>query len=467
MTDASLRQRLLIILLGLTLLSWTAASLVTFVVARELTQRQIERQLNEYMDIVQHSMAVILADPVLNQYYREKNLVQLANSGIRRSRGFGSEGQEQAINMWFGSNQVLVGSNAPVFPSPIQETFLTWENTLANRASTWSILYRHVPNHDVWLAVGINLNQATKIGLTTIAYSVLPLLVVLPLSVIALLWGVSRGLAPLNRLAGSIEIRQPHSLVPIEPTDTPVEILPVVTAINRLLERLGRALESERRFTANAAHELQTPLAAIKAEVQRYQRQVKDSASRDMLSRISDRVDRATDTVTQLLTLARLDPEQVIDWEIVDLQALIIDLVAEEGALAVDRELDLHVPQDGEIFLRGNRPWLQIMLRNLLVNAFRHASVGGSVHVSLRLESGGLTLEIGNDCEPIPSEHWQYLTDRFHTVTESGSSGVGLGLSIVQRIADLHGAPLTLLPWHKQAGFLVQVVFSADVSSAV
>jgi signal transduction histidine kinase len=459
MMRSSLRQRLLFILLGLTLLSWVLAGLVTVFLARELTREQIERQLNEYMDIVQHSMAVILADPLLNQYYRGQNLVQLAESGIRRSRGFGSEGQDQAINLWFDSSQVVVGTQAPVFPPPTREGFVTWEQTIEGDDAPWSVLYRAGPEHDIWLAVGVNLNQATQLGLTTIAYAVLPLLVVLPLSVIALLWGVQRGLVPLNRLAASIEIRQPQALDPIDSPDTMTEVQPVVTAINRLLERLCRALESERRFTANAAHELQTPLAAIKAEVQRYQRQVDDESTREMLVRISERVHRATDTVTQLLTLARLDPDQSFDFEAVDLQDLLIDVVAQEGSLAVDRQLDIQVPEHHGVSIQGNRPWLQILVRNLLINAFRHASVGGAVQVSIESESDSHVLLISNDCAPIPSDQWQCFTQRFYTSGASGSSGVGLGLSIAQRVVDLHGAQLRLSPWNAQGGFLATVVF--------
>lgn len=456
---SSLRQRLLLILLGLTLFSWAVGGLATVLVARELTGEQITRQLDEYMDIVQHSMTGILADPLLNQYYREQNLVQLAESGIRRSRGFGSEGQDQAINLWFDSSQVVVGTNAPVFPMPVREGFVTWEQTRGGDQTVWSVLYRTVPEHDIWLAVGVNLNQATNLGLTTIANAAFPLLLVLPLSVIALLWGVKRGLGPLDRLAASVEIRQPQALEPIDSTNTMAELQPVVVAINRLLERLGRALESERRFTANAAHELQTPLAAIKAEVQRCQRQVEDDMTRDMLVRISERVHRATDTVTQLLTLARLDPDQSLVFETVDLHELLIDLIAQEGSLAVDRQLDIQVPEHHGVFIQGNRPWLQILVRNLLINAFRHASVGGTVQILIERESDSHALLIANDCDFIPSEQWQCLTQRFYTGGASGSSGVGLGLSIAQRVVDLHGAKLSFSPWNEQGGFLAKVVF--------
>lgn len=459
MTTTSLRRRLLFILLGLTLVSWVLAGMATLVVANQLINQQIERQLTEYMDIVQHSMAVIMDDAVLTQRYRDQSQVQIVDSGIRRSRGFGTEGQAQAINIWFGTSQVLVGNNAPAFPRPVEDG-VVWNKVLSDSASRWSILYRKVPNHAIWLAVGVDQSQAANIGLTTITYAILPLLVVLPLSIVALWWGVTRGLAPLRGLAQSIEARQPETLDPIESADSMVEIRPVISAINRLLERLGRALDSERRFTANAAHELQTPLAAIKAEVQRYQRQVNEDGSRDMLLRISERVHRATDTVTQLLTLARLDPEQAFDCEPVELHELLIDVIAEEGALAVDRGLDIQVPEPCNVSVQGNKAWLTILVRNLLVNAFRHTPASGVVQISLRRDGDCRILEVANDCEPIPNNEWERLTQRFYTRGASGSNGVGLGLSIAQRVADLHGAQLSLSPQTGQRGFLAQVVFN-------
>jgi signal transduction histidine kinase len=260
-------------------------------------------------------------------------------------------------------------------------------------------------------------------------------------------------------LAEKIKARKPQVLEPIDTDDVPLEIRPVVLALNNLLESLRRALVSESRFTANAAHELQTPLAAIKAEVQRHQRQVRDNGNSQMLARISTRVSRATNTVTQLLTLARLDPEQEFQREQVNLREIVIEAIAEEGGTAMDRGLDIRVPEGPDMRIEGHPDWLKILVRNLVANAFRHSPAHSVVEITLNRQPGCVRLRIGNDCESIPREQRRQLTDRFYRLPGNAADGVGLGLSIVARIVDLHGADLRLDQWRGDRGFLAQVDF--------
>jgi len=459
----SLRRRLILILLALTMVTWLVAVVITALLAQQLIVRQVERQLNQYMDMAQHSVGLIFGTPELKRYYMQNAPARYSRDGKTRLPGFGTRGREQATNIWFDSGQLLIGELAPAFPDPVRDGFITWreegDGKRENESAVWRVLYRQAPDTGIWLAVGVDLDHATGIGTATFLRAVLPLLVILPLTVGILLWGVRRGLQPLDRLARSIEARQPQALDAIDLEDVPAEIGPVVIALNGLLDRLRRALESESRFTANAAHELQTPLAAIKAEVQRYQRQATDAESRMMLERISARVSRATTTVTQLLTLARLDPEQEFQRGEVNLSELVIEAIAEEGATAVDRGLDVRVPGDSSLRVTGHPQWLKILVRNLLANAFRYSPAGGAVDVALRRQQDSVLLRIANDCEPIREEQRRRLTDRFYTLADNHVGGVGLGLSIVQRIAGLHGASLRLDSWQDGRGFVVEVGF--------
>jgi len=461
----SLHRRLILILLALTLATWLVAVVITALLAQQLIVRQVERQLVQYMDMAQHSVGLIFGTPELKRYYMQNAPEPYTREGQTRLQGFGTRGREQATNIWFESDQVVIGELAPAFPAPVHDGFITWHEPGEGGSVAWRVRYRQEPELGIWLAVGVDLDHATGIGTVTFLRAVLPLLVILPLTVGILLWGVRRGLQPLDRLAGSIEARQPQALDAIDSDDVPAEIRPVVVALNGLLDRLRRALESESRFTANAAHELQTPLAAIKAEVQRYQRQATDEESRNMLGRISARVSRATNTVTQLLTLARLDPEQEFQRMEVNLSDLVIDAIAEEGATAVERELDIRVPEDSPLRVTGHPGWLKILVRNLLANAFRYSPAGGVVDVSLHRQQDRVLLRIANDCEPIPEDQRRQLTDRFHTLAGNHAGGVGLGLSIVQRVAELHGAELRLEPWEEGRGFLAEVAFPSGLDT--
>lgn len=457
----SLRRRLILILLGLNLTAWLVSVVLAAFFAQQMIVEQIDRQLTHYMDMAQYSMGTVLGEPRIRAYFLDNSARVSDAAGITRVAGFGSQGREQAINIWFTRSQVLVGELTPAFPNPVREGVIEQVLSAGGKSSTWRIRYRHDEELDVWLAVGVDMAYAPNMGTTTVLRVILPLLVILPVSIAILLWGVGRGLRPLDHLATRIEARKPEALEPIEPAGVPGEILPVVTSLNNLLARLQRALSSEQRFTSNAAHELQTPLAAIKAEVQRCQRHVTDDDSRTMLKRIAARVTRAADTVTQLLTLARLDPELEFPGEPVLLNDLLIDIMADEGGVAAERCLDIQVDEDPDAVVPGHAEWLAILVRNLLGNAFKYAPVQGRVHISLRRRDRQVTLSVANDCEPLGDEQRARLTDRFYTLPGQEGGGVGLGLSIVKRIAELHGANLRLAEGAHEREFLAEVDFPA------
>ena len=458
---ASLHRRLVLILLGLNLVAWLVSLALTAVFAQQMIVQQIDRQLGHYMDMAQYTMGTVLSDPETEAYFRQNAQRVTADSGVTRVRGDRNQGREQATNMWFGRSQVLVGENAPAFPAPVGEGIVQRALEEESGTSTWRIPYRRDQRHDIWVAVGVNMAFAPSMGTTTLLRVILPLLVILPVTVFILLWGVGRGLRPLDALAAKIAARKPSALEPIDTRGVPREIGPVVASLNGLLDRLQLALTSEQRFTANAAHELQTPLAAIKAEVQRCQRKVTDDESRYMLARIAARVTRAADTVTQLLTLARLDPEQEFLRESVLMNDLVIDLVAEEGHVAVDRQLEIQIDADVSVVVAGHREWLKILIRNLLNNAFKYALAPGVVQISLARTETGICLSIINESEAINEQQRARLVDRFYSLPGRKEGGVGLGLSIVSRVAKLHGAFLHLSPVRGHRGLRAEVIFPA------
>ena len=467
MTSMSLRRRLIITLLSLSLATWLLSVTVTAIYAQQMINQQIDRQLDHYMDMAQYTLQAVLRNGEVKKYFWKNTKTLSSASHVTRLEGFGSRGLEQATNLWFSQNQVLVGENAPKFPAPTVPGTRVVRLGQGSDSPEWRILYRYDPDQSLWLAVGVNMDRAESIGAVTFWRVIMPLVIILPVTTAILLLGLNRGLRPLHMLAEKISSRHLLALEPIDMADVPTEMRPVVNSLNDLLDRLQRALASEQRFTANAAHELQTPLAAIKAEVQRCQRQVEDNTTRDMLERISTRVGRATDTVKQLLTLARLDPDQEFDREPIDLGELVVDVIAELGVLAVDRHIDIVVSAgddgasiEGRARIQGNREWLKILLRNLLLNALNYSPAPGEVEVQLVENDHSLSLLIANDCDPITETDFNRLPDRFYRLPGSNPQGVGLGLSIAKRIAQLHAAELHLARWKSLRGFQVEVRFS-------
>lgn len=456
----SLQKRLTWILLALTLFAWIGSAAVTYFYANRVLLEQVDRQLGQYADLVNYITRVF------ERQLAEGQPLYEAWSGHNYDRAHLepivietplSAGLAPAINVWENQDRIAVLAGSPLFERPTSEGL---SDTELDGGGQWRLLSNRDEATGLWVQVGIELGAARRDMAATLGRAVLPLLIVLPLTVAVLYLGVAGGLRPLNNLASQISRRKPGLLEPVATTDVPSELNSVVLSLNNLLARLAEAMEGEQRFTANAAHELLTPLAAIKTEVQLCQRQLREEPAASMLLRITQRVDRATHTVEQLLTLARLDPDAPLDGAPVELRALLTEALADTAHLAADRQLSVALEEGTAISLQGNAEALAIMFRNLLVNAFKYSSGNAEVTISLRQQSEEVVLEICNDCEPLSVAEHAQLGERFYRVPGSAGQGAGLGLSIVDRIARLHGARLDTGPGDGGRGFCARVSLS-------
>lgn len=237
--------------------------------------------------------------------------------------------------------------------------------------------------------------------------------------------------------------------------ECPVELLPLRQRLADLsaekdatVDRLDARLETERQFTANAAHELLTPLAAIKAEVQLQQSLTGDPAMREVFGEISSRVDRASHTVDQLMTLARLEPESThADPGEIDLSALLRESVAGFGAHVTGKSLALSTQVPDGLAVVGYADALRIMFKNLIDNAIRYSPEGGRLGIRLCPVDGGVSFTISNDCrQRVPQYLIEHMGQRFVRGAGEPETGSGLGMSIVERCAKLHGAEVSIRP---------------------
>lgn len=457
---ASLQQRMTWILLALTLFAWIGSAGVTYFYANRVLLEQVDRQLAQYADLVNYITQVFerqlaQGEPLYEAWsghdYDQAHLEPILIEGMV------TEGLAPAINVWENKNRIALLAGSPLFEHPLAEGLEYRE--LDGGRYHWRVLNRHDRATGLWVQVGIELGAARRDMLGTLGSAFLPLLIVLPLTIALLYLGVSRGLLPLRNLADQIAQRKPGLLDPVDTEEVPRELDSVVSSLNDLLSRLALAMDGEQRFTANAAHELLTPLAAIKTEVQLCQRQLQEGPAVSMLTRITQRVDRATHTVEQLLTLARLDPDAPVAMTTVELRALLTEVLADTAHLAAERELVLDLVDGPQVSIQANAEALAIMLRNLLVNAFRYAQ--GDPVVTVRLLAGDHpVLEICNDCSPLSSAEHAQLGERFYRVPGSAGMGAGLGLSIVGRIAELHRAQLETGPGPAERGFCARVCFA-------
>jgi signal transduction histidine kinase len=273
---------------------------------------------------------------------------------------------------------------------------------------------------------------------------VIPLMVLLPVMIAFVAWIVGRGLRPLQRLTSEVQRRDARSLTPLAGDNLPLEIEPLVAELNRLLARLNDAFAGQRDFIADAAHELRSPLTALRLQLQLLDRAPDDAARNEARLRLGEAVERAIHLVEQLLALARSDP-QTVRGELLslDLGAAAAQGVADAHTLAQAREIDLNFDAAPNCQIRGDPESIRILVRNLVDNAVRYTPAGGKVHVTCRV-SDGAVLEVIDTGPGIAAADRERVFDRFYRRATAHESGSGLGLAIVKAIAARHGARVTL-----------------------
>lgn len=267
----------------------------------------------------------------------------------------------------------------------------------------------------------------------------------LPLLALGIWLVVTRALRPLKGVAATVEGMDVRNLAPLRLVDPcPLEVGPLLTAIDALTERVGWAMEQERRFTADAAHELRTPLAALKVQAQVAGRTSDPAARAHALGQVLAGVERMTHLVQQLLTLARLEPHQSAPTtQRVDLAQTAAVACAELAprALARDQVLELDAPDP--VMVRMEPAWAEILLRNLIDNALRYGRDAGRVEVKVALDGGEALIEVRDDGPGVEPALRGRLLERFYRGLDGDVEGCGLGLSIVGRLVDLAGARLS------------------------
>jgi two-component system sensor histidine kinase QseC len=291
-----------------------------------------------------------------------------------------------------------------------------------------------------------------------------PILFALPLLGLATWWAVSSGVAPLRRLGRALAEREPQALSPVVIVDAPSEMTPMLAALNALFGRIGELMESERRFKADAAHELRTPIAAIRTQAQVALVETDDALRRHALSALLAGCDRATRVVEQLLTLSKLEAGAQPAAVVVDLSALLRRVVADLAPQGVRKHQTIAVEADDSLPVQGDPTLLAILLRNLVDNAIRYSPPGACVTATLSARGAELALRIDDSGPGMTDEDIQRIGERFFRVVGSGQSGSGLGWSIVQRIAAVHGAALIVSRSSALGGLAVEVIWPAPAS---
>lgn len=370
-----------------------------------------------------------------------------------------------AFQLWHDGILVLRSANAPTAPLG-QLTQEGFANAQVEQQQ-WRVFVAHSKGHETVIMVGELRDARQEIVETMLRGTLVPLTVVVPLLTLVVWLAVRRALRPLRRLGLVVAGRRADRFEPVELKDAPMEIRPLVMALNGLFERIEALLESERRFTADAAHELRTPVAAIRAQAQAALTVQDSTLRRHALQSTLAGCDRATRVIQQLLTLARLEATVALEGQRCDLTALVREEMVELAGLEQADEHDLQLDAPDQAWVMTQPGLMAILVRNLTDNALRYSPMGSVVRVVIEsVDATHVQLVVEDSGPGMTPEQRQRLGERFFRVTGNQASGSGLGWSIVRRISAALGAQVSVDASADLGGLRVGVLLLAAQTSA-
>jgi two-component system sensor histidine kinase QseC len=443
----SLRLRLLLTLLPATILIWLVAGIVSYGMASHEAVEMLDGQLAQ-------SAKLLMA-----QVHHEKNnngsRVRALVEGMANGELHPYE-QPLEFQIWGRDGTLWLRSgNAPAEPLARQPGY----RDILHHGQPWRMLAIWAPGGEFQVQVAQSLADRERVALEVATQVGLPIVLALPLLALLIYLAVRRAVRPLDVLAHGLAVRSPDNLEALpENGGAPSEVKPLIHALNHLLTRLRGTLENERRFTADAAHELRTPLAAIKIQSQVALASTQETDRLHALRQVQVGTDRASRLVDQLLRLARLDPLAGISQSTdVRLDELATRLADEMGPMArlLGKSLGL-VDTPDEVMVRGDEDLLRVALRNLVENALRHTPDGCEVTLGASLEKGLPLLWVRDSGPGVAEDELSRITERFFRGRDVTREGSGLGLAIIRRVAELHGARLELAN-HPEGGLIARI----------
>lgn len=460
---SSIRKFLLINLL----LAVTITTTLTAIGNYYLDQKDIQDHLDSLMATSALSYQALLGDDV-----HQRPLVKIQDAleiipqkvdTYYQKRYLNDEAPENYLDkfnfqIWTNGGKLLLHSaKAPKIPLTAEVDGFS-DKTISDQ--NWRVFTAYNDKAGVRTVLAERYDTRNELGRRIAQDDLYIMLLTFPLSGLLIWIIIGRGLDSLDKVAEEVANRAPSHLEPVNLEEIPAEIKPVIDELNKLFFRLKEGFEREKRFAADAAHELRTPLAALKAQAQVALNSNDIHEKNQALQKLIASVNRSTHVVHQLLTMSRLVPEaaQYQDVENVNLAKLTREILAMLAPSALEKHIELEFEPDKRIpSISGNPTALDILIRNLVDNAIRYSNEHGRVVVRLYKKQQQLILEVNDNGPGIPSELQDRVFERFFRVLGNKSPGSGLGLAIVQQICQLHGGDVILSSPEVGPGLIVRV----------
>jgi two-component system, OmpR family, sensor histidine kinase QseC len=450
----SLRRRLLVSLVALTALLFAVSATQNYFVSRDTSRRLFDDSLRESARLL-----LQLAHHEIAEHGQILGLELLKAETQPGPYGF-------QFQIW--TSDMRAGYRSASLPTtpllPFHADGYGWTEIHGER---WRAYAAWDNVHSLQIQIAQSQRQRQALNRDALLRAVVSVGLLLAAASGLIWWILTRSIRPLQRTASTVGERSEFDLRAIETAGAPAEVQPLLVALNRLLGRIRNTLQLERRFTADASHELRTPLAAIRANAQALvgarDAGERDSTARDLIAS----VDPGARLVEQLLALARADaalrPDSVVA---VELSELALEQVITHTPLAVKQGVAL-VSTLQPAMVSGDPALLAVLLRNLLENALRHTPQGGVVTVTTGADASGVLLEVEDTGPGIAPGERERVFERFYRVAGPKATGSGLGLSIAQRIVELHGASITILEGSGGQGARLRITFPTRESGSL
>lgn len=423
----SLRVRLTLIFLILASVTWFVSSFVAW--------KQTTDNVDELFDTQLMLFAKRLSTLDLNEL---KAAERMARTPDKFKHG-NVDDDALTFAIFTRDGQMILndGDNGEDIPYSYREEGFA-DGKLIDDNDRWRFFWLTSPDGKYRIVVGQEWENREDMALAIVSGQLIPWLVALPVMLIILMVLLGRELTPLNKLAQALRMRDPDSEKPLDATGVPGEVRPLVESLNQLFARTHSMMVRERRFTSDAAHELRSPLAALKVQTDVAQLSDNDpQARKKALTQLHTGIDRATRLVDQLLTLSRLDSlENLQDVAEIAIEDLLQSAVMDIYHTAQQAQIDIRLNINAQGIMRTGQPLLlSLLVRNLLDNAIRYSPQGSIVDVTL----DGDHFTVRDNGPGVTPETLTHIGERFYRPPGQTATGSGLGLSIVRRIATLHG----------------------------
>jgi two-component system, OmpR family, sensor histidine kinase TctE len=349
-----------------------------------------------------------------------------------------------------GEEGIAGGRNLQSSSFPHEPSFYFSEinNQKIRVASLPSAIKVDGKNMDVEILVAETLNKRKQLSKQILAWILVPQLLLLLAAGVLVLVGIKRGLEPLWEVNNALATRSYRDLEPIKLTNTPREVKRLIDSANSLMSKLNQAIHSQNRFIADAAHQLRTPLAGIRAQIELTDQAQSLSEIKLRIKKISTSTERLIHLVNQFLTLAKNQPEAIhqINFEVIDLVAIVKNVTSELSANAAIKNISLkyHGAQEN-VMISGDKTRIHDLVYNLIDNAIKYTSSDGKVSAELYEEEGEACLIVEDNGMGIPAKELKLVFERFYRGDQSSDFGTGLGLAIVKEIATLHNATVEVV----------------------